>query len=52
MDDRLKGQWRGQAGDAELQARFWEIFSNEGPKQAMGLKIGADFLRKNRELLK
>ena len=57
MDERLKGTWQTSEEDEELQRRFWLLFklsANSIHKGRHGLiesRIGADFLRRNRELL-
>ena len=53
MDERLKGTWQTTEEDEVLQKRFWSLF-RPSFKEAHGLiesRIGADFLRRNRELL-
>ena len=53
MDERLKGTWQTSEEDEELQRRFWSLFKPTA-KERHGLiesGIGADFLRRNRELL-
>ena len=53
MDERLKGTWQAAEEDEELQRRFWSIFKLSA-KELHGIiesRIGADFLRRNRELL-
>jgi len=51
MDERLKGTWQTTPEDEMLQTRFWSVFDPprlDGPSYT---RIGAEFLRKNRELL-
>ena len=51
MDERLKGTWQTTEEDEELQRRFWSLFK---PNELNGVflsRIGAEFLRQNRELL-
>ena len=55
MDERLKGTWQPAEEDEELQQRFWSVFKqgewfNEYHREVLS-RIGADFLRKNQELL-
>lgn len=53
MDERLKGTWQATEEDEELQRRFWGLFKPSAKKMhgMVGSWIGADFLRRNRELL-
>lgn len=53
MDERLKGTWQTTQEDEELQKRFWSLFkpSFQGAHGVIKSRIGADFLRRNRELL-
>jgi putative glycosyltransferase (TIGR04372 family) len=51
MDERLKGTWQTTEEDDELQRNFWSLFK---PSELHGIivsRIGAEFLRQNRELL-
>jgi len=50
MDERLNGTWKPNKNDEELQNRFWALF---GPNKikSPNLRIGAEFLRQNQELL-
>ena len=50
MDDRLNASWQTTEEDEELQQRFWALF---GPDKLRSpdLRIGAEFLRKNKDLL-
>jgi len=50
MDERLNGTWETKEEDKELQERFWLLF---GPNKikSPNLRIGADFLRKNKDLI-
>lgn len=51
MDERLKGRWKESREDEELQKRFWAHFK---PSELNGVflsRIGAEFLRQNKELL-
>jgi putative glycosyltransferase (TIGR04372 family) len=51
MDERLKGTWETTQEDEELQRRFWEIYGSDKLKSP-DFRIGTEFLRQNRELLK
>jgi putative glycosyltransferase (TIGR04372 family) len=51
MDERLKGTWQTSEEDKELQQRFWSILEITEPKQEFRPRLGAKFLRQNRELL-
>lgn len=52
MDERLNGTWQTTEEDEELQRQFWALFK---PSELNGgvllSRIGAEFLRQNRELL-
>jgi len=51
MDERLNGTWETTEEDEKLQQRFWDLI---GPDKLKGpdLRIGAEYLRDNQELLK
>jgi putative glycosyltransferase (TIGR04372 family) len=54
MDERLKGTWVTSDEDEELQRRFWTIFksfSSGDLNKVYRARIGANYLRQNRELL-
>ena len=52
MDERLKRTWQPAAEDEELQRRFWSIYKADKLFHGEILsRVGADFLRRNRELL-
>ena len=51
MDERLKGTWTTEQEDEELQQRFWTLFKQREPDAVCLSRIGAEFLRQNRELL-
>jgi len=52
MDERLKGTWETTEEDEELQGRFWSIFPKDSKLHGeIRSRIGASFLRQNRELL-
>ena len=50
MDERLNGTWQTTKEDEELQQRFWALFGPDKLKSP-DLRIGADYLRKNKDLL-
>ena len=50
MDDRLNGIWETNEEDEELQRRFWALFGPDKLKST-SLRMGAEFLRQNRDLL-
>jgi len=52
MDQRLNGKWRADDGDEELQKRFWALFKPGRSDRIFLSRIGAGFLRQNKELLK
>lgn len=51
MDERLLGTWRTTEEDEELQQRFWSVFDLNHMCDNELLRIGAGFLRRNRDLL-
>lgn len=51
MDERLKGTWESTEEDEELQRRFWSLFKSSNLNKVFHSRIGAEFLRQNRELL-
>jgi putative glycosyltransferase (TIGR04372 family) len=52
MDFRIKGTWKSSEEDEDLQRRFWTIFkSRDSLKRVISTRIGAEFLRANREML-
>ena len=50
MDERLSGNWETKKEDEELQEQFWLLFGQDKIKSP-DLRVGADFLRQNQELL-
>jgi putative glycosyltransferase (TIGR04372 family) len=52
MDDWLKGEWQTSEEDEELQRRFRSILIPDKRHEKIGVRIGTEFLRQNRELLK
>ena len=51
MDERLNGTWDSTEEDKELQQRFWALFGPDKLKSP-NLRIGTEYLRQNKELLK
>jgi len=51
MDERLKGTWVTTDEDEQLQSRFWSLFKTGELHGVIRSRIGAEFLRQNRELL-
>jgi len=51
MDDRLQGTWQTTEEDEALQKRFWSYFKPSDLNHAFRARIGAEFLRQNRDLL-
>jgi len=51
MYERLKGTWQTTDEDEELQSRFWSVFPENKLQRKKRARIGAKFLRDNRELL-
>jgi putative glycosyltransferase (TIGR04372 family) len=51
MDERLIGTWETTEEDEELQQRFWALFGPDKLKSP-DLRIGAEYLRQNKNLLK
>jgi len=51
MDDRLNNRWTNTDEDEDLQRKFWSIMREYLPDHVFNSKIGAEFLRQNRELL-
>jgi putative glycosyltransferase (TIGR04372 family) len=57
MEARLKGTWIAQNEDEKLQTEFWALFNPEGPyhkdvHKIVNARVGAEYLRQNREILK
>ncbi len=50
-EERLRGVFKTNEEDEELQRRFWACFKPSELNQIIRARIGADFLRKNRFLL-
>ena len=51
MDERINGTWNITEEDEKLQKRFWALFGPDKLKSP-DLRIGAEYLRDNQELLK
>ena len=51
MDERLNGTWETTDQDDELQQRLWSIFKPSEHNQVFRCRIGAKYLRQNKELL-
>ena len=51
MDERLKGTWQTTEEDEELQRRFKALLKPSELNQVFRSRIGAKFLRQNRDLL-
>lgn len=51
MDERFKGTWRTSDEDEELQRRFWTFFKPSELNGVFRARIGAGFLRRNRDWL-
>jgi putative glycosyltransferase (TIGR04372 family) len=51
MEQRLKGAWISQDDDEQLQQAYWTIFKASMSKGGVLSRIGAKFLRENRDLL-
>ena len=51
MDERLNGTWQTTEEDKELQQRFWSTLKFREPNEEFRSRMGAEFLRQNRELL-
>jgi len=51
MEERLKGVWQTSVEDEELQSLFWSHFKQSELNGVFRARIGAEFLRQNRNLL-
>ena len=51
MDVRIKGTWKETDEDRDLQSRFRDIFGSSDMQGTVIPRVGADFLRQNRDLL-
>jgi len=52
MDKRLNGEWQTTEEDEKLQKHVWSMLNADELYQKVGLRIGAEFLRENKELFK
>ena len=55
VEERVRGRWVDREDDEALQRRFWETFREYASPHLHGVyraRIGAEFLRQNREWLK
>ena len=50
MEKRLDGSWQDNAEDDELQKRFWSHFKSSDLHGVFRSRIGANFLRDNKDL--
>ena len=51
MDDRISGRWQAREDDRELQWQFWSRHKSAYAAIPPKCRIGAEFLRQNRDLL-
>ena len=51
MEKRLNGTWQDNEEDDELQRRFWSYFKSSDVHGIIRSRIGAKFLRENKDLL-
>lgn len=51
MEQRLKKEWRTSEDDERLQRRFWALFKPSGINKVFRSRVGAEFLRQNKEML-
>ena len=51
MEKRLDGSWQDNDDDDELQRRFWSYFESSELHGVFRSRIGAKFLRDNKDLL-
>lgn len=51
MEERLKGTWQTSEEDEYLQQRFQSLFKSANSDSLIVSRIGADFLRQNKEFL-
>ena len=51
MNQRIDGTWEEELDDLQLQIRFKNLFSEESYCHGFQARIGAKFLRNNKELL-
>jgi putative glycosyltransferase (TIGR04372 family) len=51
MNARLDNNWAPEPDDEALQARFWDLFPQNHPARGRLCRVGARYLRDNRDLL-
>ena len=51
MDERLKGTWETTEQDEELQRQLWSLFKPNELNSVFRCRIGAKYLRQNKDLL-
>ena len=51
MNERIDGTWKEMEEDKKLQEKYWSLFPEDSLNKTCPARIGALFLRKNRELL-
>lgn len=51
MEERLDRRWQTTQEDDQLQRRFWDLFKNSKMHGKIVTRIGAEFLRQNKDLL-
>ena len=51
MVERLDGNWQSTDYDEALQRKFWALFKPNELNQTFVLRIGAEYLRQNADLL-
>jgi len=52
MDLRVSGAWDTTQEDADLQKKFQDLYCSQGIFKDHNIRVGAAFLRNNKELLK
>jgi putative glycosyltransferase (TIGR04372 family) len=52
MEQRLKGEYRDSQEGEDLQKSFWSLFKFNDMNGLFRSRIGAEFLRQNRELVR
>ena len=52
LQERLSGRWKSTSEDELLQKKFWTLYQSDNQYHGVfRARIGADFLRKNQDLL-
>ena len=51
MDERMKGTYQGSTEDEELQKLFWSLFKKSDLNHTFVSRIGANYLRSNRDII-